>query len=263
MKNMLINTFQNKQEEILLVEQIAKFDFESLLKLLKEKYEKKELTESLTTDYIAYAVFNYPHHFNEYLKRYLISSTGRPNKVKSIIFWDLNLCIVMNNSYEIVNLLDTSYPLFARFVAENVKFTDKDGPYVNIEFYNPIVELPKRKNSSKLLMFAAGNMPDDKKDAHHIFHAILTMSKMVEYITKKEHGQKRAQFKDKSDAIFYFKTEILKTDDIGFDIFMKNCITLFKSEVSKRGIYVHNFNPTELLLGEQNIKGIDIETSKY
>jgi hypothetical protein len=88
-------------------------------------------------------------------------------------------------------------------------------------------------------------MVENYNEGHHDLHVKINTKDAVLYISKRENASRKPKFSTDEQAFEYIRTDIIKTDDIGFQILMDNIIFIAKRYENHRGIYVSGVNPTE------------------
>lgn len=169
-----------------------------------------------------------------------------------IIFYDSNLGIIYNRKAStVMAVFSVPTELFGRFLGRCQVCTKKVGGFsgeeyfsYQIQYYMPKVTvhgqgMRKRKSLAKLIMMATDNSHiPEKHSVHHVQHSAISTLDQMQIVTIGENSKTRPKLDTFESALNYIKKEVVKTDDSGWKILIKNLQEISKLHPTKRAIYV-------------------------
>ena len=209
-----------------------------------------------------------PDVLKEHLEKHVLNDSACYKKYQVLVIENIGLGFIVERQEEIVAVFENRNPYFGKIIGESDINVDTKGgkrvpayKVVYIEFFG-IRNNSYSRSLGKILLYANGTKLENGYEAHHILHSMINTYEAVEKVTIKKNRQVRPELTKISEVIEYIKSDLLKTDDKGFETFMLNLKFLTNYFCKRRGIYVSGINLTEVLLDEDYLDLIRLEVSK-
>lgn len=217
-----------------------------------------------------YEILNNSKELENYITS-LGSAVIKRNKHYQIVeIKELNYAFIIYKQYDLIAVLENVNPNLLHFISASgikAQFKDKDQKEItaiDIIFFIMIKNVPSHhRNLGKLLLISQGTRIKDDYVPHHVLHPSINTEGTVKLVPRSINSSERAKFNSYTQVLDYIKTNIVDTNDLGFETFLYNIRFLANTYKKHRGIFVSNSDITKSRLDMDDINDINIDLSKY